>query len=131
MLLSLLPFCFSGFFFALRVDLLGLAVDWQLDPGCRCFVIGVRVDLSRGFCGFAAPEQGSVHERAVELSAPFCRPIWCFAAFLFFEERVRQYQMVDCQVSEPLSSAVLRTTCVSNVLEVNGRLALRPLPLGR
>ena len=38
---------------------LGLAIDWTLDPGYHCFVVGVDVDLAHCFCVLAVSEQGS------------------------------------------------------------------------
>ena len=39
-------------------------------------------------------DKGSVHEHVVEMLSLFRCVVCCFAAFLLFEERVCQYQLV-------------------------------------
>ena len=80
---------------------------------------------------FEVLDQGSVHEHVVELLALIVE--W-YAALQHscFSERACQHQPVlDCPVSNTLSSAVLRTQCVpSHEFGVNVR-AFRSCRLGR
>ena len=68
------------------LDLVSLAVEWQLSSGDHCLLIAMHVDLSRCFCIFAVFEHGSVHE-IVGLQCFVARYVALLQS-CFLEERV-------------------------------------------
>ena len=92
-----------------------LVVQRYVDSGYHCFVVAIRVDLSRRFCVSAVSGQGSACEYVVKLLALFGWVVRGFVVVLLVVGRVGQHQLaLDCPVPEPLASGVLLSKCVSS-----------------